>query len=84
MSTTTKKYKWRIKAIKIESESGEILEITANKRKKKSCVFMDDLSVVGLDKIKETLSDARVEARVREHYAALKAKEKLEKKNAKR
>lgn len=69
MSTSTKNYKWRIKTLKIESESGETLEITAAKRKKKSCVFLDELSVSGLKKLKETLDNALVEAKIRESKA---------------
>jgi len=62
--STTKKYKWRIKNLKIRSESGETLELTAG-RKKTSCVLMDDMSLSGLKKLKDTLEDALIEAKIK-------------------
>lgn len=73
MSTKTRKYKWRIKNLKIRSESGETLELTAG-RKKNSCVFMDDLSLVALKKLKETLDNAIIEAKIKEAKKKANAK----------
>jgi len=65
---STRKYKWFIKSLKIKSESGETLELTAG-RKKRSCVALDDMSVIGLKKLRETIDNALIEAKIKEAKA---------------